>query len=96
MNLKHRLNHKTTATVRIINDTQAIFSDECTDNHSTCLSIIEANDKAELWNKIINLAKTQASLTRFHPKINVISPDGKLYINTLEALESSKPSEYQP
>ena len=87
MNLKHRLSNRTTATIRILSNTQAIYSDECTNDHKECLSIVEANDKGELWNKLYNLAITHAAQTKFAPKVNLITPDGELKIIPLKPLK---------
>ena len=71
MNLKHRLNYKTTATVKIISETQAIYSDEISPDTLNCLSIIEASNKSELWSKIRELSASYQS--KFVPTINLIT-----------------------
>jgi len=79
MNLKHKLTHKTTATIQLLTDTSCIFSDEVSTSHD-CLSIIEAPSKAELWNKIQQLSIAHASSTRFQPIINLITLNKELKV----------------
>lgn len=73
MNLKQKLNNKTTSTVQIISNTQAIYSDEITSNPNS-LQIITADNKEHLWSLIreqsIKDANTQQ---RFQPIINLIT-----------------------
>lgn len=90
MNLKSKLQHKVTAVVSIIDDTSAIFSDECSPTHINALTIITAATKQDLWNAIKDRAREQASAAKFRCLIALIKGDTITYIRD----EQPKP-EYQ-
>ena len=83
MNLKHRLSVKSTATVRFLSEKECIFSDEVSNNHENCLSIMKAKNKAELWDMVVTRAQREAAQTKFNPIVNVVTPDGKLIVKKL-------------
>lgn len=80
MNLKSKLTLKATATVKFTSDTQAIFSDECTNSHINALTILTADNKQALWDLVVDKATTDASTTRFAPVIIVITPSDEQII----------------
>ncbi len=91
MNLKSKLQHKVTAVVQIIDDTNAIFSDECSPTHINALSIITAATKQDLWKAIKDRARETASAARFRCIIALIKPD-----NTITYIRDEQPKpEYQ-
>jgi hypothetical protein len=73
MNLKQKLTIKSTSTIQIISETQAIYSDEITTN-AACLSIIVAETKELLWLAVKERAiKDAATQKKFMPIINLIT-----------------------
>ena len=92
MNLKSKLGYRVTAVVKIVSDTQAIFSDECSPTHKGALSIITATTQQDLWNAIRSRALELASNTRFQCVVALIDEHDNLLIRKAE----SKPVETQP
>ena len=78
MNLKSKLTAKVTHVVKIISATQAIMSDECSPSHVNALTIVEAANKQELWDKIRSVSQSQASLTRFPCVVALINEADEL------------------
>ncbi len=78
MNLKSKLVNKVTSTVKIISDTQAIVSDECSASHVSALTIVTAPDKQALWIAVKDKCVAQASATRFTLVIALINQADEL------------------
>ena len=72
MNLRTKINNRTTATVQMISDTSCIYSDEVSDDSTNCLFVIEGEDLDDLKSKIRTIAREKATGTRFTPRINFI------------------------
>ncbi len=72
MNLKFKLSHKITATATIINDTQAIFTDECTASVLSTSHIITADNLKELWSQIYFNTIATTKLTTHKPILALI------------------------
>ena len=88
MNLKTKSSHRLTAVVKLVDDTTAIFSDECSPTHIDALSIITATTKQDLWNAIRTKALQTAADAKFTCTIALIHPD-----NTLE-YKRAEPQRY--
>lgn len=86
MNLKFKSTNKLTATVKFIDDTHAIYSDEVSPTHVNALQYLTAPTKTELWSQILIITKQNAQPTRFKPIIAVITPDDQIKIRELDPL----------
>ena len=97
MNLKSKLQHKVTAVVQIIDDTNAIFSDECSPTHVNALSIITAATKQDLWKAIKDRARETASAAKFRCIIALIKPDNTITFlrDEPQQPEYHNPNDYQ-
>ena len=94
MNLKSKLTARATSVVRFIDDTNCIFSDECSPTHIDALTIMSAATKEELWTAVKAKAAATASATRFQGVILVITPENKLVQVALPKRQAAPDPEY--
>lgn len=72
MNIKFKASHKLTATATIINDNNAIFTDECTASPTNTAHIIQADNLKELWSKIYTTTLEVTKQTHFKPILALV------------------------